>query len=67
MEIGPRQWLSWARLYVARLDPLRKPPLMPDPPEETPDALQAFMPNGWSVHGPEHGRSAFGTRRFPPR
>lgn len=49
-------WISWAREFVSRLDPLREPPTMPEPPEETPEALQAHLPEGWSVHGPEYGR-----------
>lgn len=49
------EWLEWAREYTARLDPLTTPPTMPDPPEETPEALQQHLPRGWSAHGPEHG------------
>jgi hypothetical protein len=59
------EWIAWARDFAARLDPLREPPLMPEPPEETPEALQEHLPEGWSVHGPEYGRHHFpGYRRF---
>lgn len=47
-------WIAWAREY-ARLDPLVAPQVMPEPPEETPEALQQHLPNGWSVYGSEHG------------
>jgi hypothetical protein len=49
------EWIAWAREYAARLDPLAAPPAMPGPPEETREALQQHLPNGWSVYGPEHG------------
>jgi hypothetical protein len=52
------EWIAWARAYAARLDPLREPPSMPEPPEETPSALQEHLPGGWSVYGPEHGYRA---------
>jgi len=50
------EWIEWARGFAASIDPLREPPLAPDPPEETPDALQEFMPDGWSAKGPEYRR-----------
>jgi hypothetical protein len=59
------KWIAWARDFAARLDPLREPPLMPEPPEETPEALQEHLPDGWSVHGPEYGRHHHpGYRRY---
>ncbi|HXE43838.1 MAG TPA: hypothetical protein VN635_01440 [Conexibacter sp.] len=51
-------WLTWAREYAARLDPLTEPPGMPESPEATPEALQDHLPGGWSAHGPEHGHRA---------
>jgi hypothetical protein len=50
------KWIEWAREFAASIDPLRKPPSMPDPPEETPEALQELLPDGWSVQGPEFER-----------
>jgi hypothetical protein len=62
------EWLKWSRAYILRLDPLTAPPVMPEPPEPSPDALQQHLPEGWSSHGPEydhrqhhshrHGRSS---------
>ena len=50
------KWIEWARAFAASLDPLCEAPSIPDPPEETPEALQEFFPDGWSVHGPDYGR-----------
>jgi hypothetical protein len=50
-------WIAWARGFAARLDPLSERLSMPEPPEETPEALQEHLPKGWSVHGPEYGRA----------
>lgn len=50
------EWIAWARDFATRLDPLSEPPVMPEPPEETPEALQEHLPQGWSVRGPEYGR-----------
>lgn len=47
--------LTWARDYIAGLDPLTEPPPMPEPPEATPEARQGHLPEGWSAHGPEQG------------
>jgi hypothetical protein len=47
------EWLAWARGYVAQIDPLNRPPTMPKPIEATPEALQPYLPEGWSAHGPE--------------
>jgi hypothetical protein len=49
------EWIGWAREFAARLNPLREAPSMPDLPEETPEALQEFLPDGWSARGPEYG------------
>ncbi len=51
-------WLSWARGYIRRLDPLSEPPTMPEAPEATPEALQPYLPDGWNAYGPEHDRRA---------
>jgi hypothetical protein len=50
------EWIAWARGFATRLDPLSEAPRMPEPPEETPEALQEHLPDGWSVRGPEYGR-----------
>jgi hypothetical protein len=48
------EWLAWARAYTARLDPLTKPPAMPEPPDASPEALQDHLPDGWSAQGPHN-------------
>jgi hypothetical protein len=48
------EWITWARQFASRLDPLSEPPTMPEPPEETPEALQEHLPEGWSVRGPDY-------------
>jgi len=53
-------WLAWAHRYVEHRDPLGKPPVMPQAPEATPEALQPHMPSGWSADGRHEC-----TRRFP--
>ncbi len=53
-------WLAWAQSYLDQRDPLGQPPVMPRPPEATPEALQPHLPAGWSAEGPHEG-----TRRFP--
>lgn len=56
-----RAWLTWARGYVRRLDPLRTPPKAPESLEETPALLQPYLPEGFSAHGPNPGTPpAFG-------
>ena len=54
------EWIAWARGFADRLDPLGVPPRVPEPPEETTEALQEHLPDGWSVHGPEYGRHHLG-------
>lgn len=59
------EWIAWARDFADKLDPLGEQPFMPEPPEETPEALQEHLPEGWSVHGPEYGGRHFPAyRRF---
>lgn len=59
------EWIAWARDFATRVDPLSEPPVLPEPPEETPEALQEHLPDGWSVRGPEYGRNHLaGYRRF---
>lgn len=57
------EWIAWARQFASRIDPLREAPSTPEPPEETPEALQEHLPEGWSVHGPEHGQHRYGFAR----
>mgnify|MGYP001442274701 FL=1 len=52
-----RDWLDWAEQYVAGLDPLTEPPVSPENAQETLEALQQFMPEGWSAKDPELGYS----------
>lgn len=63
LESASADWISWIRSYSDRIDPLVRTPTLPDPPEETSDALQKYLPAGWSADGPEGG-----TRRpYRPR
>jgi len=41
-----REWLAWARAYVASLDPLDGALAMPSDPEPTPAALALFLERG---------------------
>jgi hypothetical protein len=52
-DAGTAEWVAWARAYADRLDPLTEPPKVPEPPEPRPEALQEFLPDGWSAYGPE--------------
>jgi hypothetical protein len=54
-EPATREWLKWARGFIADLDPLTKPPAAPPLPDPAPDALQPYLPPGWSAQGPEYG------------
>lgn len=49
-----RRWLEWARGFIERLDPLDKPPSLPEITEAPYDELQQYMPEGWSVRGAEY-------------
>jgi hypothetical protein len=46
-----RRWLEWARGFIEKLDPLDKPPSLPEITEAPEDELQQYMPEGWSVRG----------------
>jgi hypothetical protein len=48
---GAAEWAAWARAYADRLDPLDVETTIPPPPQLTPDALQPFLPDGWSAIG----------------
>lgn len=50
---GTQDWIAWIDEHIENLDPLMKPPVLPEAPEETVDALQPFMPEGWSAQSPE--------------
>ncbi len=56
------EWLAWARDFADGLDPLSEPPSKPRPPEETSEKLQEYLPDGWSVHGPQYRDPRY--RRF---
>jgi len=59
------EWIGWAREFAARLNPLYEAPSMPNPPEETLEALQEFLPDGWSARGAEYGHQyPWGAGRF---
>jgi hypothetical protein len=49
-----RRWLEWARGFIEELDPLDKPPSLPEITEAPEDELQQYMPDGWSVQGAEY-------------
>lgn len=51
-SLETQTWIAWARAYAEQLDSLTAAPLMPDPPDDTPDALQPYLPDGWSADGP---------------
>lgn len=59
------EWLEWVRAHIIRLDPLTEPPTMPNVPEANPEALEPFLPEGWSPYGPDEQRhrrpAAFGS------
>lgn len=62
-----RRWLEWARGFIEKLDPLDKPPSLPEITEAPEDELQQYMPEGWSVQGaeypdPRQTRRNFGSR-----
>lgn len=45
--------LTWARRYIEAIDPLSTPPALPATPEPTAEALQPYLPRGWSAYGPD--------------
>jgi hypothetical protein len=45
-------WISWAREYADRIDPLLGSPHAPPGVEPAPAALQAYLPEGWNAAGP---------------
>ena len=47
-----REWIAWARAHAERLDPLNHAPAFLQPREATPEALQPYLPDGWSAQGP---------------
>lgn len=49
-----RRWLEWARGFIEKLDPLDKPPSLPEITEAPEDELQQYMPEGWSVRGAKY-------------
>lgn len=51
-DAGTRAWVTWARAYASRIDPLGQPPVAPQLPNPTPADLQPYLPPGWSAHGP---------------
>ena len=50
---GTQQWIEWIDEFIDKLDPLTSPPTLPSVLEESADALQPFMPEGWSAEDPE--------------
>jgi hypothetical protein len=46
------EWIAWARTHAQRLDPLAHAPAFAELPEATPEALQPYLPDGWSADGP---------------
>lgn len=50
---GTATWLTWARTFIAALDPLTRPVVAPAAVEASPEALQEHLPPGWSADGPE--------------
>lgn len=48
-----RRWIEWIDEFIDKLDPLTSPPTLPAAPEQSVDALQPFMPEGWSAKDPE--------------
>jgi hypothetical protein len=53
------KFLTLAKNHATSIDPLSDPPALPCAPEPTAQALQPYMPAGWSAHGPEHGRGMY--------
>ncbi len=53
-NLESRRWLEWARGFIERLDPLDRPPWLPEITEAPYDELQQYMPKVWSVRGAGH-------------
>lgn len=53
-----REWLSWACVHAASVDPLQTLPARPEPPELRPEDLKPYL-NGWSPYGPDEGHRAW--------
>ncbi len=62
-----RRWLEWARGFIEELDPLDKPPSLPEITEAPEDELQQYMPDGWSVQGAEYPDPRKASGRFGGR
>lgn len=65
VEPGVDEWTAWSRAFADRLDPLSDPPATPAESEPTPEELQAFLPAGWSAHGPEMDTRGGGRHHYP--
>jgi hypothetical protein len=48
-------WLTWAREYANKIDPIGVPTSLPEDPDLTHEAVQQHLPSGWSTYGPEQG------------
>jgi hypothetical protein len=59
-----REWIAWSRAHAQRL-PARYRPAFPEPPEATPEALQPYLPEGWSAQGPPPPRPDWMFRSDP--
>lgn len=53
---GAREWLAWARRYVAVADPLTNLPVMPIAPEPADADIKPYL-GKWSPYGPEAGQA----------
>jgi hypothetical protein len=47
------EWIDWIREFIARIDPLTPPPVMPAEPEITAEDLKPFLPAGAARTGHE--------------
>jgi hypothetical protein len=54
-DAGTLAWTSWAWDYAEKIDPTKRPSSMPEDPEMTHQAVQEYLPKGWSTYGPEQG------------
>jgi hypothetical protein len=51
---GAREWADWITTYRKQIDPLRRPPVMSEVRDPSPDDLRPFL-DGWSPYGPDTG------------